>query len=223
MKGRGRRLLLGATVAAMLLAMLAAATAAAKEPHPTLKPTVTCVDETASGYVAHFGYTSTYTDEVDRVHLPFVNWIGGWVPQNQPETFLPGEHTNVIAVEFTGSSLSWALDGHWVRADASDPACPVAAAPQPPPRQGTGYCSVTGNTTPAGLPIVPGTFLNLVLGQPLVDAHYAGATPALYVEGVGITCDPPPVGFSFDGAARVDGLGLTGPGDGHIYPYYTKG
>jgi len=51
-----------------------------------------------------------------------------------------------------------------------------------------GYCAAAGDTMPDGAPILPGTFLNLLLGQPLTDSHYTGATPAFYVKGVGIKC-----------------------------------
>jgi hypothetical protein len=40
-----------------------------------------------------------------------------------------------------------------------------------------------------------GTFLDLVVGQPDVDGLYSGATPAMYVQGVGITCGPVPTGY----------------------------
>lgn len=86
-----------------------------------------------------------------------------------------------------------------------------------------GYCSVAGNTSPDGLPIPVGTFLNLLLGQPQVDANVAGAAPAAYVEGLGITCDPPPVGLSFDGVAFVDPTGVANNTPGAIYPFYKQG
>lgn len=76
-----------------------------------------------------------------------------------------------------------------------------------------GYCAVTGNTTPAGEPIAAGTFLNLGLGQPGWDYHYAGATPAVFVEGKGITCDVP--AGAAEGTAQ-ESLGVPGG----FYPYY---
>src|SRR5205085_12420808 len=51
-----------------------------------------------------------------------------------------------------------------------------------------GYCSVAGNVDSNGTPLEPGSFLNLLLGQPDSDAHYTGATPAFFVTGVGVTC-----------------------------------
>lgn len=51
-----------------------------------------------------------------------------------------------------------------------------------------GYCSVAGNTYPStGQPIQPGTFLQLKAGQVDTDPNYKGATPAIYVEGEGMT------------------------------------
>lgn len=102
--------------------------------------------------------------------------------------------------------------------------CPPPSAPvfvQGPPR--AGYCSVAGNTYPDGTPIPVGTFLDLELRQVTSDSNYEGAVPAIYVEGMGITCDPPPAGFSFDGSTLVDPLGEANGTDGAIYPLYKVG
>ena len=62
------------------------------------------------------------------------------------------------------------------------------------------YCAVTGDSNPfTGAAIPAGTFLNLGLGQPAFDSHYKGAVPAFYVQGVGLTCDPPPAGLAAAG------------------------
>ena len=82
-----------------------------------------------------------------------------------------------------------------------------------------GYCSVAGNSNgDSGEEITPGTFLNLETGQADSDSHYAGATPAIFVKGTGITCDPPPPGYVRSGFAddRVD------IGDG-LYPFWIPG
>jgi uncharacterized surface protein with fasciclin (FAS1) repeats len=76
-----------------------------------------------------------------------------------------------------------------------------------------GYCAVPGNTTPSGEPIAAGTFLNLGLGQPGWDYHYAGAIPAVFVEGKGITCNVP--AGTAEGTAQ-ESLGVPGG----FYPYY---
>ena len=85
----------------------------------------------------------------------------------------------------------------------------------PPPPRG-GYCSVAGNTYPDGKPIAPGTFLDLQLGQPATDPHYTGATPANYIQGKGLTCDPPPAGYVRDGFAGSPDV------PSGIYPYFRK-
>jgi hypothetical protein len=82
-----------------------------------------------------------------------------------------------------------------------------------------GYCAVAGNTTPAGAPIAPGTFLNLELGQASSDPNYKGAVAAAYFQGAGITCDDPPSGFR-DTGTKVSEDG-TMFGDA-IYEYWTK-
>jgi uncharacterized surface protein with fasciclin (FAS1) repeats len=81
-----------------------------------------------------------------------------------------------------------------------------------------GYCSVAGNTTPTGTPIPAGRFLELLVGQPGWDYHYAGAAPARYIEDMGITCKAPPAGYTLDGTAP-ESLGVP---DG-LYPFWAKG
>jgi hypothetical protein len=60
-----------------------------------------------------------------------------------------------------------------------------------------------------------GTFLELSPNQPATDPRYAGAVPANFVDGLGITCASPPAGYVQDGLAPAS-LGVP-PG---IYPYY---
>jgi uncharacterized surface protein with fasciclin (FAS1) repeats len=79
-----------------------------------------------------------------------------------------------------------------------------------------GYCAVAGNTTPDGAPIPAGRFLNLYLGQPAQDFHYAGAQTAIFVSGQGITCAGPPVGYTVNGKAPAS---LGTPGD--LYTFYA--
>ena len=79
-----------------------------------------------------------------------------------------------------------------------------------------GYCSVAGDTAIDGSPLAPGTFLDLVVGEPGRDGHYTGATPANFVKGAGLTCSGPPAGYVRRGfAADAQHIG-TG-----IYPYYA--
>lgn len=61
-----------------------------------------------------------------------------------------------------------------------------------------------------------GKFLNLALGQPLVDPAYKGAVVANYVVGVGITCRTPPPGYVAFMTAP-DELGVPG----RLYPYWV--
>ena len=63
------------------------------------------------------------------------------------------------------------------------------------------YCTVAGNTTDDGSPLVPGTFVNLDEGQALTDPHYLGASAANFIQGVGLTCAPPPAGYARHGYA----------------------
>ncbi len=80
-----------------------------------------------------------------------------------------------------------------------------------------GYCSVAGNTSPGGAALSPGTFLNLTDGQADGDAHYKGATPAYYYQGMGISCDVLP-GYTKTGEM----VGYWGHGDPGGYTYMAK-
>jgi hypothetical protein len=79
-----------------------------------------------------------------------------------------------------------------------------------------GYCSATGDTSVDGNPIAGGTFLNLLYGQPQTDVHYTGATLANYVQGMGITCDETPAGYSLQGFVSQAGDA------GDLYPYFAR-
>ena len=81
----------------------------------------------------------------------------------------------------------------------------------------SGYCSVAGNTWADGTRIQPGTFLNLIDGQNGTDGEFTGATPALYLEGLGISCDVPE-GYT----ATHETVGYAGYGDPGSYLYYAK-
>ena len=61
-----------------------------------------------------------------------------------------------------------------------------------------------------------GRFLDLAMGQPAADDTYKGAAPAIFVQGKGITCDPPPPDYS--------AAGKTTDADNVGYPYdrYTR-
>jgi hypothetical protein len=79
------------------------------------------------------------------------------------------------------------------------------------------YCSVAGDTNEDGTPLQPGTFLDLTIGAPAVDGHYAGAVFANFIAGVGLTCSAPPGGYVRQGFADGGGVPASGP-----YPYYVK-
>ena len=65
-----------------------------------------------------------------------------------------------------------------------------------PPAARAGYC-------------LAGRFLDLAAGQPDTDPTYKGATLAIFVKGTGITCDPPPAGYSLVGRTTdADNVGV---------------
>ena len=89
--------------------------------------------------------------------------------------------------------------------------CAVAAA--------AAACGVAGvsHNPPARLAYcLDGRFLDLEAGQPEKNPAYAGATPAHYLAGIGVTCDTL-TGYTAAGYA-VDGDGNRGGS----YPFYVK-
>jgi hypothetical protein len=80
----------------------------------------------------------------------------------------------------------------------------------------SGYCSVAGNTTPAGAAIPPGTFLDLPADESS-DSNYKGASPAYFYQGVGISCDVLP-GYTKTGEM----VGYWGHGDPGGYTYMAR-
>ncbi len=84
-----------------------------------------------------------------------------------------------------------------------------------------GYCSVPGNTSATGEPLPVGTFLNLERGQPDRDQHYTGATPAFWVQGVGITCSLNPAQAALAAASTTKVNHTGGHGDPNQPDFYT--
>ena len=80
------------------------------------------------------------------------------------------------------------------------------------------YCSAPGNVNADGSEIPPGTFLDLIVGEPDRNPHLVGATPANFIEGTGLTCSNAPPGFVQDGLATSAQNVTSG-----IYPYYRPG
>lgn len=94
-------------------------------PVKQIKPVAECISDLGGGnYEARFGYINN-------------NGVGFKIPvgvknkfspnpenRGQLTTFAIGEHKAVFTVAFTGSSLSWTLDGSTVTANTSLPACP---------------------------------------------------------------------------------------------------
>jgi hypothetical protein len=79
-----------------------------------------------------------------------------------------------------------------------------------------GYCSVAGNTNADGSALAPGTYLDLVVGEPSRNGRLAGAVPANFVQGSGLTCSGPPAGYVRRGLASDAEHVLSG-----MYPLYV--
>ncbi len=141
-------------------------------------------------------------------------------------------------IQNTATSDVFSVSGHPTQADGHSAnngatveshvveghTAPAPLPPPPPPSPRGLYCSVPGDVL-HGQPLAPGTFLNLLFGQkgpdPNTNSDFTGAVPAFYVQGIGATCDPPPVGFSLSTGVQVNGAGIPG-GENSIYPYFTK-
>jgi hypothetical protein len=80
------------------------------------------------------------------------------------------------------------------------------------------YCTVPGNTGPDGASLPAGTFLDLLVGEPERNPRLAGAYPANFIEGTGLTCSAPPPGSVHKGLAGAAQNVQSG-----IYPYYVPG
>ena len=85
-------------------------------------PLLACVEATNTGLVAHFGYRSGERNPV-TIHVGPANmFTPGDANRNQPITFEPGTHNDVVAVPFDGS-LEWRLSLNSVTASEGSPRC----------------------------------------------------------------------------------------------------
>jgi hypothetical protein len=112
--------------------------------------------------------------------LPFNSFTSGWTNRTVDLSSFTGQTIELRFVEtipetYTGPA-GWGFDDISLLVD------PVATATT----SRVGYC-------------LNGKFVDLVSGQPDVDAKYAGATPARWIAGKGITCDAPPAGYTLKG------------------------
>jgi hypothetical protein len=131
--------------------------------------------------------------------------------------------SNTVMVCIDGATYTFASDDNpqiivdYITANfPADVSTVNACAPSAPPapKHGldrAGYC-------------VSGVFMNLGLGQPATDPALKDAKPAFYIDGTGLTCDPPGGAFTQAAGELVssDGTstGVNAPGD--IYPHFKK-
>ena len=118
--------------------MLAAPTIATASPANHLTPILNCIDVNSGSITAHFGYSSTWTNQIT---VPAGKTSGGgqnwFLPdpkdRGQPSQFNPGTFNDVFTVTFTSATLEWRLsdvNGEYnsVVADANSSRCtPVPA------------------------------------------------------------------------------------------------
>ncbi|HSD62691.1 MAG TPA: hypothetical protein VLB50_02800 [Ignavibacteriaceae bacterium] len=95
-------------------------------PSSPIIPTLQCIhfnqDKTITAY---FGYNNQNSVPVGIVNHSNNNYFspGDWY-QGQPNIFLPGIHTNVFSVVFSGTSLTWHLINNSVTANKYSMPCP---------------------------------------------------------------------------------------------------
>lgn len=136
--------------------------------------------------------------------------VGEWIPPaGSPECALIASGSDVLDHCFCVPSLP--IAGTTETLFAASPyqlnmsVTVSSGSPWVPPPPHAAMCSVPGNTNPfTGAAIPPGTFLDLLAAQITTDPNYEGATPAIFVEGKGLTCDPPPPGYTQQGYAADD-------------------
>jgi hypothetical protein len=91
----------------------------------SLTPTLQCVRNMGDGsYWAYFGYNNNNSVSV-YVPLGSKNKFAPTpIDRGQPKLFLPGDHTNVFIVVFSGKNLIWTLDQASVTANKDSTPCP---------------------------------------------------------------------------------------------------
>lgn len=96
----------------------------------------------------------------------------------------------------------------------------VSASLEPATRSPRGfYCTPNSVQRTDG---TSGMFVDLVVGQQSSDSKYGGATPALYGEGYGATCDALLLRGFKDAGYKVDLLGRRSGTADDLYEYFTK-
>ena len=199
--------------AAVLGVFAATATAQSTDEGPAV--TVFCIDgQTADlSDPDNWDLATTLSQWLDTSPVPTIYWTA--VPDS--EGYIYFSIDNEAAIPSPDEGLEW------VEVTVGEGACvvaPVAPVWAPEPSR-IAYCSVAGNALPNGTPLVPGTFLNLLAGQPGTDTHYTGATPAFWVEGVGLTCSLTPAQAALASASTVKVGGGGTPLPAEFGGFYT--
>jgi hypothetical protein len=90
----------------------------------TLRPTLDCVREiTPQSFVAFFGFENESTEVMDVPIGPGNEFRACQADLGQPTRFEPGCHHGVFSVRFSGSELTWALNGRTVKASEDSRRC----------------------------------------------------------------------------------------------------
>jgi len=191
-------------------------------------------------------YSGTHNWVLDVAYTKPGTTFGGTATEDVPSasgtvtgTFSGGTMPFVVTYVYGGVTYTWQVDGLPISGGTATSsiqngfafppgsttmtpgaeACASSARAPEPAR--VAYCSVAGNELPNGTPLAPGTFLDLLAGQPDTDAHFKGATPAFWVEDVGLTCSLTPAQAALAKAStvRVGGGGTPLPAE--LGGFYT--
>jgi hypothetical protein len=90
------------------------------------------VEETASGWIGHFGVNNPNAEAVDVPVGPLNRFQPAPEARGQPTSFEPGTEEELFTVEYEEAELTWQLDGIGATASVDSPRC-EGPTPTPTP------------------------------------------------------------------------------------------
>jgi uncharacterized repeat protein (TIGR01451 family) len=92
-------------------------------PPQPITPVLDCVSRTATGYLAHFGYSSQNSSTVSVPVGSENRFTPAPINRGQPASFAPGSQQGVFTVAFDGQPLTWEIRGRTAVASSTSTAC----------------------------------------------------------------------------------------------------
>ncbi|MGD8848664.1 MAG: RHS repeat-associated core domain-containing protein [Anaerolineales bacterium] len=97
-----------------------------------LEPSVYCVEETATGWIGHFGVYNPNAETVDVPVGPLNRFQPAPEDRGQSTSFDPGTDEELFTVSYEETELTWQLDGNSTTSSAESPRCELPT-PTPTP------------------------------------------------------------------------------------------